>query len=234
LYRKTKKICSVESTTYIKYKLPTAYEQLLQFTLPARKMTSNTRQCMVTPIASAYKRNGWKCSRRDWEEQQQLEKEGSQMNWDGVPVNRGRMDTNDIFCAVYNPTVSRSGKVIVYPITGTHDPTQRPSSWANSIGQGDRRVLDLGNQICEMDWETWISLGGHRKVQGSTRVKNPQKIVEYVERMETKETKDHTQLLEMILEETRLLSVMPGCRRALPVIQRRLTALNDYIKQRLV
>ena len=189
-------------------------------------MSSNIRQCMVTPIASAYKRQG-ACSRRDWEAQQQLEKEGSQMNWDGVPANRGRMDKNDIFCAVYNPTISRPGKVLVYPITDTHDPTQRPSSWANNIGKGDRRVLDLGKQICEMDWETWISLGGHRKVQGSTLVKNSQKIVDYVERMDTH---DHTQLLEMILEETQMLSIGGS----LPLVRRRLAALNDYIKQRLM
>lgn len=135
---------------------------------------------MVTPIASTYRAADRPCSRRDWEEQLQKEQDGLQMNWDGTPSGRRKLNEGDFFAAVYNPTVSREGKVMFYVITGTRDPSCRLASWSKNIGQSDRRVLDLSIKICECDWKTWLSLGGHRKVQGSTLMAHPEQVVEYV------------------------------------------------------
>lgn len=135
---------------------------------------------MVTPIASTYRAADRPCSRRYWEEELQKDQDGLQMNWDGTPSGRRKLNKGDFFAAVYNPTVSREGKVMFYEITGTHDPSCRLASWSKNIGQSGRRVLDLSKKICECDWKTWLSLGGHRKVLGSTLMVHPEQVVEYV------------------------------------------------------
>ena len=148
-------------------------------------MTSTSRQCMVTPIAVEHKKKG-SCSLSDWGEQLDFEKNGKQMNWDGPVPSRGTMCAGDIAAIVYNPSIHREGKVLLYPITGTHNPTHRLPTWGDNIGQGDRDVLDLGTKICELDWETWLSLGGHRKVQGTALVASPHKILNHADRTPVK------------------------------------------------
>ena len=149
-------------------------------------MTSTSRQCMVTPIAVTHKKKG-SCSLSDWGEQLEFEKNGKQMNWDGPVPSRGTMCAGDIAAIVYNPSIHREGKVLLYPITGTHNPTHRLPTWGDNIGQGDRDVLDLGTKICELDWETWLSLGGHRKVQGTALVATPYKILNHADHIPVKE-----------------------------------------------
>ena len=140
---------------------------------------------MVTPIAVKLKTKG-SCSLSDWGEQLDFEKNGKQMNWDGPVPSRGTMCAGDIAAIVYNPSIHREGKVLLYPITGTHNPTHRLPTWGDNIGQGDRDVLDLGTKICELDWETWLSLGGHRKVQGTALVATPYKILNHVDHIPIK------------------------------------------------
>ena len=188
-----------------------------------------SRQCMVTPISASYrpKKNTGPCSRKDWEEQLRFEQEGIPMNWDGLAPTRGRMRPGDLFIAVYNPTFSRAGNVMIYPIIATHDPSHRLPTWANNIGQGDRRVLDLGNKLGELNWDTWLSLGGHKKVQGSQRVAHPEKIIAHIEALKIN---IHVDLLTHLKDEVYILSEMKGF-GTLSEIQDRLVHIHKDIKR---
>ena len=190
------------------------------------------RQVMVTPISANYKKKG-PDPRRDWEHQLELEKKGQLMNWDGLPEKLPyRMKSGDILGVVYNPSVSRKGKVTFYPIIDTHDPSYRLPMWASNIGQNERCVLDLGRRICEIDWETWLSLGGHRKVQGSCRVAKPIHILTFIDLQTQTQLQSHSISLKYISEEIKILSTAHGY-GSLLMIQDRLKILNKKIEYHL-
>ena len=63
-------------------------------------------------------------------------------------------------------------KVIVHRITGVKDVTQRLPTWARNVGQGDRKVLELSDPLFEIDWDTWISIGGAKRSMGTYRTTN--------------------------------------------------------------
>jgi hypothetical protein len=60
-------------------------------------------------------------------------------------------------------------KVIVHIITAVKDTTERLPSWSQNVGQGDRRVLELSNPLFEIDWNTWIDIGGAKRSMGTFR-----------------------------------------------------------------
>jgi hypothetical protein len=60
-------------------------------------------------------------------------------------------------------------KVIIHRITGVKDSTERLPSWSRNVGQGDRKVLELSDSLFEIDWDTWISIGGAKRCMGTYR-----------------------------------------------------------------
>jgi len=47
----------------------------------------------------------------------------------------------------------------------------RRESWRENINQNDRKVLILSPIIKTIQWDDWINMGGHKKVQGTTVLK---------------------------------------------------------------
>ncbi len=60
-------------------------------------------------------------------------------------------------------------KVVIHRIIDIKDPSERLPSWSRNVGQGDRKVLELTNSLFEIDWTTWISIGGAKRVMGTYR-----------------------------------------------------------------
>ena len=61
-------------------------------------------------------------------------------------------------------------RVEIHMIVDIHDPGRRLDSWSANVGQLDRNVLYLTPILFTIPWDTWLSLGGARKVQGTSQV----------------------------------------------------------------
>jgi hypothetical protein len=75
-------------------------------------------------------------------------------------------------------------KVIIHKITSIKNPEERLLSWARNVGQGDRRVLELSDPLFEIDWNTWILIGGAKRSMGTFRttelLANHQELYNYL------------------------------------------------------
>ena len=60
-------------------------------------------------------------------------------------------------------------KVVIHKIVGIKNADQRLPSWSQNVGQGDRKVLELSDPLFEIDWNTWISIGGAKRSMGTFR-----------------------------------------------------------------
>ena len=104
-------------------------------------------------------------SRRDWDEQLMREKKGAQVMWDGPCKNYSQPKAGDLMVVWhYNKFVN------IYAITEVHSPAHRLPSWSQNIGQSDRLVVYLACPQ-KIDWDTWISLGGHKRCMGTSTIK---------------------------------------------------------------
>ena len=94
--------------------------------------------------------------------------------WDDSRYNNAQV--KDYFGFVFH------GKcVAIRKIIQTADPSERLPSWSLNVGQRERKVLYLSNEILRIDWNTWLELGGHKSVYGTTYVKNSSMITDYIE-----------------------------------------------------
>ena len=115
---------------------------------------------VITPICQTYKPAGQPDSRRDFEEQHARVYAGNQWMWDDAPGNESKVD--GYFGFVFNGV-----RVQFHKITRVAEPTERLETWAENVGQGNRKVLILSEPIYKMEWAEWIDLGGAHKVQGT-------------------------------------------------------------------
>ena len=119
------------------------------------------KNVFITPIAKAYKPPDKPCSKRDWEEQQERERLGQQVMWDGPTLNRVQPVGGDLMAVWFHKKY-----VDIYQISKVLKPTARLSSWSKNIGQTDRQVVYLNNPL-RIDWETWLSLDGFKRCMGT-------------------------------------------------------------------
>jgi len=115
---------------------------------------------IVTPI----NKNPKSKSRMDYNEQLARSIRLEQLMWDDAKGNPTHK-VGGAFGFVHN-----SNRVEIHMILNIHDPTHRLDSWSDNVGQTDRNVLHLSPIITTISWNQWLSLGGARKVQGTTRV----------------------------------------------------------------
>ena len=120
----------------------------------------------ITPISKTYKAHGsGACSRRDWDEQLERENNGEQVMWDGPSKNYPKPTAGDLMSVWHHNKF-----VKIYVITEVHDPGHRLPSWTQNIGQSDRVVVYLAC-LHKIDWDTWISIGGHKRCMGTSLIK---------------------------------------------------------------
>jgi len=137
-------------------------EWKLNYAPTQRKTKKEPVNVFITPIAQKYKDVlGTPCSRRDWEEQMERVADGKQLMWDGPSQRLSQPEVGDLM-AVWN----HRHIVTLYEITHVLNPKNRLESWAANIGQSDRCVVYLGASKV-VDWDDWISLGGHSRCMGT-------------------------------------------------------------------
>ena len=130
---------------------------------------------IYTPICKTYKKKGDPDSRKDFEEQEKLTKQGNTWMWDADRKNKAKI--GDIFAFT-----KYKDKIQFHIINQVFDPSQRIESWRDNVGQQNRNVLYLSEPICTMTWEVWISLNGAKRIMGTTvatRNKSSE-ILEYI------------------------------------------------------
>ena len=113
---------------------------------------------ILSPINKNIRSN----SNRDYMEQLQRVNEGKlQFCWDDTSKNMAC--ENEYFGFVFNGTMVR-----IHRITGVKSPLHRLPSWHENVGQGDRNVLELSEQLIEIPWTQWTNMGGSNKCQGTS------------------------------------------------------------------
>ena len=128
------------------------------------------RKVILTPIAKNKLRlgSGKPDSRRDYEERQRRFMEGEGWMWDDAKGNQAKV--GDVFGFVHN-----NSHVNYHIVTEWHPVTDQ-LPWANrpsrNIGQRNRQILYLSNEVGRHSWSEWKEYGGYDKVQGSMYVKN--------------------------------------------------------------
>ena len=107
-------------------------------------------------------------SLRDYEEQQHRSFLGETWMWNDTPSNRTIV--GDVFGFVHN-----NSHVNYHIVTELH-PVTAQLPWANrpsrNIGQRNRQILYLTNEVGRHSWSEWKEYGGYDKVQGTMYVKN--------------------------------------------------------------
>lgn len=130
---------------------------------------------IITPIAKKYKKNG-PDSRKDYEEQLIRESRNMNVMWDDTKRNESRVGDYFGFYQ-YNNEVS------IRRVESVQNPLKRLDSWSENVGQGNRNVLLLSEEIINIKWNIWLELGGAKRCMGSQAVKtNLEIIVSHIER----------------------------------------------------
>jgi hypothetical protein len=119
-----------------------------------------SKNAIITPV----NKNSNSKSAIDYQEQHTRHTQFKKMMWDDAKGNPSR-HVGHAFGFVHN-----GKKVEFHMVTEVCSVDQRLPSWATNVGQGDRNVLMLTPKMLTIDWNTWISLGGSSKVQGTNRV----------------------------------------------------------------
>ena len=119
------------------------------------------RKVIVTPIAKNKLRlgSGKPDSRRDFEEQEERTMNGERWMWDDAKGNQAKV--GDVFGFVHN-----NSHVNYHIVTEVHPVTARLPSWAANIGQRNRQVVYLSDEVGRHSWGEWQECGGYSTVQG--------------------------------------------------------------------
>jgi hypothetical protein len=139
---------------------PNNFEKNNEFTQPNNFEISQNTTFTVTPISKNNKPKGKPDSKRDYEEQIKLVKNGNTWMWDDAKKNESKI--GGIFGFVFNDY-----HVVFHKIIKIDEPINRLESWADNIGQSDRKVLYLSNPIVTILWPKWLELTNLKKIQGS-------------------------------------------------------------------
>lgn len=91
------------------------------------------------------------CSKTNWNEQLNRKNLGQQMMWDDSSTNRS--NKGDILATCFN-----RDKVDFYIIKKVLSPSNRLSTWSDSIGHSNRNVLYIDSLNYSMSWNQWINL----------------------------------------------------------------------------
>jgi hypothetical protein len=117
---------------------------------------------VITPINKNKKSN----SNVDYQEQLRRTSTGESIwCWDDSKYNTGKVGE---YFGFYFYGI----KVVIHTILAVKSPEDRLPSWSRNVGQGDRRVLELTDPLFEIDWDTWISIGGAKRCMGTYRTTN--------------------------------------------------------------
>ena len=84
--------------------------------------------------------------------------------WDDAKGNPTQ-EAGGVFGFVHN-----GDRVEIHMVVGTNEPSDRVLTWSENVGQTNRDVLKLSPKVCEINWVDWLSFGGARRIQGTTRV----------------------------------------------------------------
>ena len=122
----------------------------------------DTLEFVITPVAQNKKKTR-PCSKRDWEEQIERWKKGEQMMWDDEPRNRSKAGTH---LCVWR----YKDYVAIHKIEAVFPSSKRLPSWSDNVGQTDRQVLYISNEIHRIKWNEWESIGGHKRCMGTGAV----------------------------------------------------------------
>ena len=130
---------------------------------------------VVTPINKDKK----SASNIDYTEQLERKELGKQMMWDDTRFNK--QQNNGIFIFQKNKTMKQNGSVSIHMVKQVLPPSNRLESWSKNVGQQDRNVLYISSSQITLDWNTWMDLGGPKRVQGTQHIeKNKAKIINYI------------------------------------------------------
>jgi hypothetical protein len=121
------------------------------------------RSFIITPIAKKYKKEG-PDSKKDYEEQIQRDLAGELVMWDDTKRNSSKIGDYFGFYR-YKKHVS------IRIINEIKNPYQRLETWSQNVGQGERNVLILSDEIIKIDWDKWIELEGAKRCMGTQAVK---------------------------------------------------------------
>ena len=125
----------------------------------------NNINIVITPIAGKKKKKKeYPCSKTDFEEQLERLRTNQQVMWDDSKFNNSK--SGDIFIFWHY----KKG-VEFHKILGTCPPNGRLKSWSNNVGQTDRQVLYLSNEIYRMNWDEWLNVNGARRCMGTNSLK---------------------------------------------------------------
>tara|TARA_Y100000389_G_scaffold91985_1_gene88575 strand:- start:65 stop:619 length:555 start_codon:yes stop_codon:yes gene_type:complete len=114
-------------------------------------------------------------SKRDYGEQLQRMGDGMKPMWDDSKFNKSKSHTT-LFGFVFNNECVR-----FHLIEQVLSPENRLISWSQNVGHGTRNVLELSNMIYEMEWNVWLKLGGHKKVQGTQALANKSALEQIID-----------------------------------------------------
>jgi hypothetical protein len=115
---------------------------------------------IITPI----NKNPTSKSQTDYEEQVLRGIRGEDLMWDDKKGNPTH-EVGGAFGMVHN-----FKRVEIHMIVDVQSPENRMDSWSDNVGQNDRNVLKLSPILTTIPWETWLTIGGARKVQGTWQV----------------------------------------------------------------
>ena len=114
-------------------------------------------------------------SNKDFKEQMKRKENNEQMMWDDTKFNKQQEGGIFIFCK--NRTKNESGSVYVHKVEKVLPSTDRLPSWSKNVGQTDRNVLYISKEFIKYDWDSWIDIGGPKKVQGTAHIKKNKKNI---------------------------------------------------------
>ena len=84
--------------------------------------------------------------------------------WDDSKTNKAQL--GDKFAFVFN-----GDRLDVYTIVGIALPSERMPSWAENVGQTDRRVITLSSDSYRIPWDVWRQYGGTPNCQRTEHVR---------------------------------------------------------------
>ena len=139
--------------------------RIQKFATTPENQPKGKMQLIISPIAATYKKKpGVPCSKKDYEEQMlRREKTGHPLMWDDSKTNKAQL--GDKFAFVFN-----GDRLVVYTIVGIALPSERMPSWAENVGQTDRRVITLSSDHYSIPWHVWEQYGGCN-CQGTSHVR---------------------------------------------------------------
>lgn len=126
-------------------------------------------------VLSPINKNKNSKSHIDYLNELEFEKNTIEMRWDDTSKNLTKIP-GGLFGFVHN-----YNKIEFCLVTGIGSLDKRRETWRKNIGQNTRNVLILSPIIKTINWNQWINIGGHKKVQGTTLLKtNKEEIFDFI------------------------------------------------------